>query len=314
MMRFDRYQRARSEEIASLIHQAFASSRTLFPLNLLRTPVPFSTIEELDETLREETIVSDASFVAVDAERVVSAAIAASDGDGVGWWRIATEKSYRRQGLASECISRGEDELAGMSAGKIGTSEVVDSRWTAAAGLFEALGYELRDPQERNITMMAETWEPRRPQIAEGYEIDTLREDDIDEWTDVRNAIFPGDWEPDWFVRHFSSRPDFDPEGWFLARRDGRIVGMTGGLVIEYRPNSERLRGGQIEYVGVLEEHRRARLGEALMTVCMNYLADRGGLPTMLLTQPFRVPAIRLYEKLGFTTLAAWHRWEKALP
>lgn len=312
-MRFEQYDRTMEAEVAALIGAEFAPHREVFPLNLLRPPVPFATIDEIQEELRGEAVIEDASFVAVEDGRVVAAAIAAEGREATGWWRIATHGEYRRAGLASGCMHRGEEALRATGAEKVSTVEVVDSRWQVAGALFASLDYELVDPDQRNITMLARTWEPRRPSVADGYEIDTLDDDDIAEWMDVRNEIFGGDWEPERFVEYFGGRPDYDPLGWFVARHDGRIVGMTGGLAIQLDRAPEIPRRGQIEYVGVLEEHRGAGLGETLMVVCMNYLAERGALPALLLTQPFRIPAVGLYEKLGFRTLAAWHRWEKSL-
>ena len=312
-MRFERFDRAVADDVAALVHSAFAPAREAFPLNLIRPPAPFATIEEMQETLRGDGVIEDASFVAVLDGEVVSAAIAVTRGDSIGWWRIATHPDHRRAGLASECVRRGEEALRETGGEEVSTVDTVDSRWPAARALLESLDYELVDPDQRNITMVAERWKPRPLSVADGYEIGTLDEDAIAEWMQVRNEIFNGDWEPERFTEYFGSRPDYDPLGWFVARHQGRIVGMTGGLAIRLDRAPDILRGGQIEYVGVLEGHRGAGLGETLMVAGMNYLAKRGALPALLLTQPFRVPAVRLYEKVGFRTLAAWHRWAKPL-
>lgn len=312
-MQFAQYDRSMAAEVAELIHTQFAQHRKLFPLNLIRYPAPFASVEEMKEKLQGESVAGDASFVAVDGARVVSAAIVSEERGTTGWWRVATDAEYRRRGLASECMRRGEEALSASGMETLPTSEVVDSRWEAASALLGSLGYELVDPDERNITMVVQAWEPRPPVVCEGYEIGTLDDEAIPEWMDVRNEIFGGDWEPGRFTEYFGGRPDYDPLGWFVARHEGRIVGMAGGLSICLDRAPEALRGGQIEYVGVLEGHRGTGLGEALMVACMNYLAEREALPALLLTQPFRVPAVRLYEKLGFRTLGAWQRWSKEL-
>ena len=312
-MRFEQYDRGMAAEVASLIEEAFSSHRKLFPLNLIQIPVPFATADELADTLRGDTVIEEASFVATGSDCIVSAAIATLDGDDAGWWRIVTSEDHRRAGLASECMRLGQAALAEAGRTGITTNAVVDSRWSDAEGLLEASGYDLADPQERNITMVAREWELGEPQIADGYRIDVLTEGDVEEWMEVRNEIFGGEWEPGRFMEYFGNRPDFDWPGWFVVRCAGRIVGMTGALAIEQERAPSTLRGGQIEWVGVLDEHRGAGLGEALMIEGMNYLAKRGAIPALLLTQPFRVPAIRMYEKLGFSTEAAWHVWTKPL-
>jgi len=149
--------------------------------------------------------------------------------------------------------------------------------------------------------------------VPDGYELTTFTDDDIEGWSECRNAVFGSDVGPEWFRGHFQARPDFDSAGWFLVKHEGQIVGMSGALCARHMRDPERLSGGQIEYVAVRDEHRGLHLGELVVTACLNWLAERGVRRSVLITQPFRVPAIRLYEKLGFRTIAASHRWVKDL-
>jgi mycothiol synthase len=251
--------------------------------------------------------------VALENGRPVSCALAVSSGDTCGWWRIATHPAHRRQGLASVCVEAGERALRESGQQSLQTEAVVDSRWEAAGALFEALGYELEDPERRNITMVAEEWSPREVQLPDGYALDTLAEADLEEWTQVRNAVFGSEHGVEWFRGRFMEREEWDPSGWFVVRNQGRIVGIASGICVDQDWAGERMRGGQIEWVGVLEDHRGLHLGEELMVACLNHIAERQSLPALLITQPFRVPAVGLYEKLGFRTTAAWHRWVKGL-
>jgi ribosomal protein S18 acetylase RimI-like enzyme len=98
-----------------------------------------------------------------------------------------------------------------------------------------------------------------------------------------------------------------------VAWHEGEIAGIAGAICVDGAHAPDAFRGAQIEWVGVLEEHRGLHLGEELMVAAMNYAAESGFLPILLITQPFRAPAVRLYEKLGFRTTAAWHRWAKRL-
>ncbi len=312
-VRFMQYEPRMAGDVAELIESAFQDAREMFPLTLLSPPAPFATASELEETLTDDAIIREAGVCAVSGGEVVSAAIPVSREEEAGWWRVATRADHRREGLASECISMGERALREAGVERLITAGVVDSRWPGGHALFEALDYALVDPQERNITMVADEWEPQPASVAAGYSIATLADASIDEWMTVRNAIFGGSSGPEWFHERFSRRPDYDPQGWHIVRHDGRIVGMAGALVVEDNWGGHRVRGGQIEYVGVVEEHRGLGLGEALMVACLNYLGERDHLPALLLTQPFRVPAVRLYEKLGFHTTGAWHRWRKSL-
>ncbi|GEM_PF-1583489 len=312
-MRIERYETTMAREVAELIVEGFAEHRQKQPKNLLTPPAPWSTADELLATLGSDALHLDVSHVAVDGGRIVSAAIAPQSGEQRGWWRIATLPSHRRQGLARACMEAGESAAAMAGIEVLQTWAVVDSRWEAAGGLLSSLGYELEDPERRNITMVAESWTPRPLTLPEGYELQTLRIEDLPEWMEVRNAVFGGDAGTEWFEQRFLNRPDFDPETWFTLRQEGRIIGIASALCIEHERDPEMLRGGQIEWVGVLDSHRGKHLGEELVAACLNAIAERGFLPALLLTQPYRVPAVTLYEKLGFRTVAGWHSWTKRL-
>lgn len=308
-----RFDASMTDDVAALIHNAFAEHQARPPLSLLWPPAPWTTIDELAGTLAGDAVCAEASHVALTDGRPVAAAIAAWRGDSGGWWHVATAAGHRRQGLARRCIEAGERALRTPGQALIATEEEVDSRWTAAEALFAALGYRLDDPERRNISMMVEDYVERPIAVPDGYELTTFTDDDLDGWTDCRNAVFGSDAGPEWFREHFQARPDFDPAGWFLVKHEGRIVGMSGALDVAHMRDPEHLSGGQIEYVAVRDEHRGHHLGELVVTACLNWLAQRGVRRSVLITQPFRVPAIRLYEKLGFHTIGAWHRWVKCL-
>lgn len=312
-MRIERYRPELAEEVAALVHRAFAEHRNRVPLNLLDPPVPWATTDELADTLTGETVLRDASFVAIADGRPISAAIAVNAREGIGWWRIATDPEHRREGLARRCVRAGEQQLARICEQPIYTLTTVDGRWEVAERFLAALGYELEDPERRNITMMCTDWRSRELTPPEGYRLTTLGGDDIEQWIRCRNIVFDAQVEPDWFRERFESRPDFDPSGWYVVWRDGRIVAISGALAVEDERDPKWLRGGMIEYVGVVPEERGKKLGELVVSACLNWLAEREANPVLLITQPFRVAAIRLYEKLGFQIIGAWHRWTKRL-
>jgi mycothiol synthase len=88
----------------------------------------------------------------------------------------------------------------------------------------------------------------------------------------------------------------FDPKGFFLAEKDGRLAGFHWTKVHA----EEGL--GEVYVVGVRPGAQGGGLGRALTTIGLRHLAAQG-LPTaMLYVDADNVPAVTVYERLGFTT------------
>ncbi|MFE5796080.1 mycothiol synthase [Streptomyces sp. NPDC056503] len=92
------------------------------------------------------------------------------------------------------------------------------------------------------------------------------------------------------------TEPWFDPKGFFLAEKDGRLVGFHWTKVHA----EERL--GEVYVVGILPEAQGGGLGKALTATGLRHLAAQG-LPTaMLYVDADNTAAVRVYEGLGFRT------------
>ncbi|MEV7418732.1 mycothiol synthase [Streptomyces sp. NPDC089919] len=92
------------------------------------------------------------------------------------------------------------------------------------------------------------------------------------------------------------AQPWFDAKGFFLAERDGQLVGFHWTKVHA----AERL--GEVYVVGVRPGAQGGGLGKALTAVGLRHLAA-AGLPTaMLYVDADNPAALAVYERLGFTT------------
>ncbi|MFD7968494.1 mycothiol synthase [Streptomyces clavifer] len=92
------------------------------------------------------------------------------------------------------------------------------------------------------------------------------------------------------------SEPWFDPKGFFLAERDGAIIGFHWTKVHA----EEEL--GEVYVVGVLPEAQGGGLGKALTAIGLRHLAALG-LPTaMLYVDADNPAALSVYERMGFAT------------
>ena len=143
-----------------------------------------------------------------------------------------------------------------------------------------------------------------QPRLPPGTTLRTFRPgQDEAEWLSLNARAFAkhpeqGDWSRhDLELRE--QEPWFDPAGFFLAERDGVMIGFHWTKIPA--PAEPDKCVGEVYVVGVDPGERGTGLGRALTLAGLGYLRDRGLAEAMLYVDEDNVPAIRMYEGLGFT-------------
>jgi len=130
---------------------------------------------------------------------------------------------------------------------------------------------------------------------------------DEDEWLKLNGRAFAKHPEQGGWTRHDLDLREretwFDPAGFFIAERDGHMTGFHWTKM--HNPTL-----GEVYVVGVDPDEQGSGLGRALTLAGLRHLRDRGVAQAMLYVDEDNVPAIRMYEGLGFTrtTVDAMYR------
>lgn len=208
---------------------------------------------------------------------------------------FAVHPGLRRQGLGGQLAGTLLSTVASAGTGS-GLDVWAHGGHPGAARLAERYGAVLVRELRQMRRPPAEVPEAALPS---GVELRTFRPGQDDgAWLRLNALAFAhhpeqGAWtETDLAER--IAEPWFDPEGFFLAVRDGELVGFHWTKVHPDGP-------GEVYVVGVAPEEQGGGLGRALTSVGLRHLFGDREVPEVLLYVDADNPAaVRVYERLGF--------------
>jgi len=167
---------------------------------------------------------------------------------------------------------------------------------------------------DAGLVLVREVLQLRRPLPADPpppLEVRAFRSGvDDDAFLAVNNRAFR--WHPDqsgWTarqIRRAEAEPWFDPQGFLLHERDGRLAGFCWTKVHPATDDERAL--GEIYVIAVDPDFTGLGLGRALTLAGLDHLARRGLTVGMLHVEGTNVAARALYDHLGFELHGA-HRW-----
>ena len=156
---------------------------------------------------------------------------------------------------------------------------------------------------------------------AVGYEVITLAEArKQDSEADLRlyevfaatvvDVPFPGGERAEPKYENFRAwtldAPNTSAEAIFIARFDGRMVGLT---TLEFLPNGLGITGT----TGVLAAHRDRGVATLIKLASLRYLKEHGYTEARTHNDTANPSILALNEKLGYRRLPGWLAWEKML-
>ncbi|MBQ4088183.1 MAG: GNAT family N-acetyltransferase [Clostridia bacterium] len=147
-------------------------------------------------------------------------------------------------------------------------------------------------------------------QIPEGFTLRTHEEGWESLWENIVNACFDFHYE---FPLALTRRYDYAPEHVFYLEKDGKLIATATAL-----QKAEDSEDGLIHMVATTPEARGRGAGRALVHTALYALKERGFKTAVLSTDDVRIPALRIYYRLGFRPVYTHEsheaRWAKILP
>jgi mycothiol synthase len=244
------------------------------------------------------------------ADRIVAYSHARTAGHEVSA-HLVVHPDVRRRGYGSELVQHLVD-LAAAGGGTVAQERATVRIWAhgdtpGARGLAAALRFSrARELWRMRLPLAGPLPEPSYPGDVTVRPFEPGRDDAA--WIALNAASFASHPEQGRLslddLHHRMSEPWFDPGGFFLAERDGHLVG-SHWTKVHPAENSGNADGsgtsvGEVYAVGVHPDAQGLGLGKALTLTGLHYMRRRGLAEVMLYVDGDNAAAIGLYERLGF--------------
>jgi len=268
-----------------------------------RKVYPHAAAQLLEKSGQQGGLCPEGISVAESNGRVTGV-LSAAPGKGaergeVRW--LAVESGADFFETVERLLARGMEFLrsAGCQAAQI--KGWMDQPQKPLAAVLEDLEFRNADT-DQSYTLMVGTLDslPAPPELPDGCRAHTYRPGDEERWLQVRNQSFGSDASLVAFEANYSGRSTFDPHELVFVECGEEPVAVSAGVHHRYEIEGQPFGVAYLDNVAVVPEHQGRGLGKFVCLSCMDYLKRHGNRRCSLVTQPFRVPAVGLYEKLGF--------------
>lgn len=122
-----------------------------------------------------------------------------------------------------------------------------------------------------------------------------MKKDDIPQIVTIESCSFPSPWSQQAFLNELQNKFAV----YFVAIHDGRLVGYAGMWLFAGEAH--------VTTIAVHPDFRRRGLGKMLMQTLIGYARGQGADTMVLEVRPSNIPAINLYNSLGFRNIG----WRK---
>jgi mycothiol synthase len=216
---------------------------------------------------------------------------------------LVVHPSYRQRGFGTALVTRLIEGTGGH-----GLRLWAHGDLPAASALAQSAGFtRVRALWQMRISADDLAATVSSPVFPSGVVLRTFRPgEDEEAWLGVNQRAFAhhpeqGSWtRQDLELRE--AEPWFDPDGFFLAERNGRVIGFHWTKVHPAEGDVPPI--GEVYVVGVDPGQQGGGLGRALTLAGIAYLRDRGLDQVMLYVDEDNAPAVQMYSSLGFSR---WH-------